>query len=33
VPFGGMVSVSSASFNRPLAPSGIFVLSRSWQLN
>ena len=25
VPFGGMVSVSSASFNRPLAPSGIFV--------
>jgi len=33
VPFGGMVSVSSASFNRPLAPSGIFVLSQSWQLN
>ena len=25
VPFGGMVSVSSASLNRPLAPSGIFV--------
>ena len=33
VPFGGMVSVSSASFNRPLAPSGIVVCFQVVQCN